>query len=125
MKRGEIYLVNLPESGRSIQSKLRPAIVISNDLANKYSPVIHVCPISSKSNKNNLPTHVELSTRCGLITISTALCEQSMLISKDVFIKKIGQCDNLTMLRIDDALKIQFGLTKQNNPVNDLQLAYA
>ena len=121
MKRGEIWLVNLPENGRCIQNKIRPAIIISNDMANKYSPVIHVCPISSKNSKNNMPTHVELTTNCGLTTNSTALCEQSMLISKDIFMRKVGECDSFTMHKIDAALSIQFGLEKPNR----LQLAYA
>ena len=40
-KKGEIYLIN----------KKRPALILSNDIHNQYSPLITVAPLSSKTNK--------------------------------------------------------------------------
>ena len=47
-KRGDIYLVNFdPTLGAEIR-KTRPALILQNDIANKYSPVTIVAAISSK-----------------------------------------------------------------------------
>lgn len=47
IKRGEIYWANLdPTIGAEIQ-KTRPVLVVSNDINNKYSPLVTVLPISS------------------------------------------------------------------------------
>lgn len=114
MFRGEIWLVDLPESKGSIQAKLRPCVIVSNNMANRFSPVIHVCPISSKVNKkNNFPTHVELNENCGMFYSSIVLCEQSMLITKDMLIKKIGKCDSITLEKINNGLSVQFGLIQK------------
>lgn len=112
--RGEIYLAELPVAGRSIQAGFRPVVVISNDDGcNEFSPVINVVPLTSNRSKNNLPTHITVSKECGLLKDSVALVEQSMLISKDILIKKVGDCDPLTIRSIDRAILIQFGLLKK------------
>ena len=120
MLRGEIWLVNLPFTGNSIQGGFqRPMLIIANNKACEYSPVIHALPLTSQS-KKWMPTHVEISTSSWLIKNSTALCEQTMLLSKDVFINKIGVCDDLTMRKIDQGISIQFGLSFNTN-----KMAYA
>jgi mRNA interferase MazF len=111
MKRGEIYLANLPViSGTSIQNGVRPVIVVSNEQCNLHSSVINIVPITSKLNKTNVPTHVTISTECGLKMESVALCEQSMLVSKDALFRKIGECDSRTISKISMGILVQFGL---------------
>jgi len=119
LKRGDIYIVNLPDAKGSIQSKQRPAVIISNNLANHYSPVLHICPLTSVTSKSKLPTHIEIGRNCGLIRDSIALCEQTMLVAKGVVIgDKIGVCDKETMKRIDQGIAIQFGLVERINKNN-------
>jgi len=123
LKRGDIYIVNLPDAKGSIQSKQRPAVIISNNLANHYSPVLHICPLTSVTSKSKLPTHITVNKSCGLIRDSIALCEQTMLVAKDVVIEdKIGVCDKETMKRIDVGIAIQFGLIEIGTKNN---IAYA
>jgi len=109
IKRGAIWLVNLGTTSGSIQGGVRPVIVISNDMANVHSPVIHVVPVTTRA-KNNLPTHVEIDETSGLNTLSTAMAEQSMLINKESFIKLVGKLDAKQISKIEKALLIQFGL---------------
>jgi mRNA interferase MazF len=48
VKRGEIYLVSFdPTVGHEIQ-KTRPALIIQNDIGNRYSPLTIVAAITSK-----------------------------------------------------------------------------
>ena len=121
LKRGDIYIVNLPDAKGSIQSKQRPAVIISNNLANHYSPVLHICPLTSVTSKSKLPTHIGISRNCGLIRDSIALCEQTMLVAKSACLDKIGICDEETLKRIDQGIAIQFGLTQ----LNKNNIAYA
>ncbi|OHD20789.1 MAG: hypothetical protein A2Y34_07090 [Spirochaetes bacterium GWC1_27_15] len=115
LTRGAIYIVNLPDASGSIQTKQRPAVLISNNLANRYSSVLHICPLTSVTTKSKLPTHIPVSMNCGLLRDSIALCEQTMLVTKDCVIKdKIGVCDEETMKRIDHGLMVQFNLIQTN-----------
>ena len=109
IKRGEIYLVNLGNQKGSIQSGKRPVIVISNNMNNKYSPIVNVLPITSKT-KNNIPVHVRIGTESGLIKESTILVEQNIPINKDQFLKYVGKCNKYKMYEIEKALLIQNGI---------------
>ena len=109
IKRGSIWLANLGDVNGSIQAGIRPVIVISNDMANVHSPVIHVMPITTRT-KTNLPTHVEVNEESGLRELSIALAEQSMLVNKVGFIRHVGNLNSKQILKIEKALLIQFGL---------------
>ena len=62
-KRGDIYLVNFdPTLGAEIR-KTRPALILQNDIANKYSPVTIVAAISSKFDDPLYPTEVLISAK--------------------------------------------------------------
>ena len=78
ISRGDIYMAKLQsdEDNGSLQEGRRPILIISNDLANKHSPVVTIVPLTSKLRKNPLPTHV-LIEGCG--TLKKALFWQSRL----------------------------------------------
>lgn len=53
-RKGEIYLVNFdPTIGHEVKKK-RPALIISNDIHNQYSPLVTVAPLSSNIDKRGL-----------------------------------------------------------------------
>ena len=108
MKRSEIWMVRLPAQEGSIQGGLRPCIIVSNDMANKFSSVIHIIPLTTKA-KKPLRTHVAISKESGMVMDSTAMAEQSMLVDKACFCHQIGELDKNLMDKIDTALMIQFG----------------
>jgi len=115
--RGAIYIVNLPSSNGSIQQNIRPCVLISNRMANLHSSVLHICPVSSKTSKSKLPTHISLSKECGLLRDSIALCEQTMLINKDTIMQQVGFCDEETLKNIDRGIAIQFGLVDARSSI--------
>lgn len=87
---GDIFWADLEgEAGSSMQAGERPVLVISNNKANEYSPVITIIPITSKMCKAELPTHV-LIKECGLKKPSIVLAEQITSINKDRLERKIG-----------------------------------
>lgn len=107
VKYGEIYYVNLGEGRGSIQGNIRPCIVISNDMCNKYSPIITMIAVTSKMTKKQLPTHVYIGEETGLKYKSVALCEQILTVNKSDLISKVGQCSYYTMKQIENATSIQ------------------
>jgi len=114
--RGEIWLVDMGEQKGSLQGGKRPAIIVSNNSANLYSPVIHVMPATSQL-KKHIPTHVGVPTSSGLTRFSIAMGEQIKLIEKKDLLEKVGFCDEITTRKINQSIAIQFGLVEKKNNV--------
>lgn len=110
-KNGDIYMADLPlDREGSLQSGYRPVIVVSNNFANAYSPVITVLPMTSKTGKKKLPTHVMIEN-CGLSRRSVALAEQIMSINKTQLREKMGSISATTYAeKLKKAMAIQLGL---------------
>jgi mRNA interferase MazF len=83
LKRGDVYYADLNPVVGSEQGGVRPVLIIQNDIGNKYSPTIIVAAITSKINKAQLPTHVEISeNESSLERDSVILLEQIRTIDK-------------------------------------------
>ena len=110
--RGEIWLVNLPFTGNSIQGGgIRPVVLCSNNMANLHSPILHCAPLTTRK-KPSLPTHSEIDTDCGIVKKSTVLCEQLMPLPKNIFKARIGFCNEKVMDKLDFCLSVHLGLVK-------------
>jgi len=109
--RGDIWVARLGcKKGSSVQHGSRPVIVISNNLANRHSPTIHVIPITTSTGKRDLPVHVFI--RCPTISsMSIALVEQLTALDKETLCRKIGEITQAELSMIEIAMKIQFDLT--------------
>lgn len=111
--RGDVYVVNLdPIIGKEI-GKARPAVIIQNNIGNKYSPVTIIAPISSvKEITKPLPIMIFLDKdKSGLSQDSYVDCGQVRTIDKENrLITKLGTLDKNKMLEIDTALKISLAL---------------
>jgi len=89
-KRGEIYLVNFdPTIGHEIKKK-RPALIISNNIHNHYSPLVTVAPLSSNVNKV-YPFEVYVPKRTGGLNDNfKIMIIQLRSIDKKRLLNKIG-----------------------------------
>ena len=110
--RGDLILVNFPDVGGSVQAGVRPAIVIQNNIGNKYSPCLIVAPLTSNTSKNKtyFPTHVLLHKTSGVAKTSIVLCEQLSTISKAKIVSYLGHLTPNEMRRIDQAICISLAL---------------
>ena len=126
VKRGQIYWVDFGIDNviGSEQRNKRPAIIISNDLGNKYSPVVSIAIITSQLTKAKLPTHIEIETtkENGLTKKSIILTEQIKTIDKQRLIDCIGYVNSYDMLKVDKAIEISLGLQKIPNKVEQQAL---
>jgi mRNA-degrading endonuclease toxin of MazEF toxin-antitoxin module len=102
-QRREIWMVNFGQRKGSIQSGIRPCIIGSNPINNKYANIRNVYPVTSKTNKKLL-VHVELDESCGLKEKSLVLTEQVTTIDiRYDLLYYVGIVDEITMKRIDKA----------------------
>lgn len=110
-KNGDIFMARLDEDIEgSLQSGFRPVLIVSNDKANCYSPVINIIPITSKLGKKKLPTHVLLK-ECGLVQQSIILAEQITSINKSRLIRYMGNIRETPYEeRVKKAIGIQLNL---------------
>ncbi|MCR4962514.1 MAG: type II toxin-antitoxin system PemK/MazF family toxin [Firmicutes bacterium] len=112
VKRGEIYFAELNPVLGSEQGGTRPVLIVQNDIGNTYSPTTIVMPITSKTDKTKLPTHVELSRReSGLSRDSVLLAEQIRTIDKSRLKQRVAVLDKSAMYKISEAMAVSIGLT--------------
>jgi mRNA interferase MazF len=111
IKRGEIYYADLSPVIGSEQGGIRPVLIIQNDVGNKYSPTVIAAAITSQKDKTKLPTHISVEANgSGLAKDSIVLLEQVRTIDKQRLKEKMGCLDNNSMVMVDRALSVSFGL---------------
>jgi len=110
-RRGEIHLVAFdPTLGHEIR-KTRPAVIIQNDVSNRFSPVTIVAAISSQFGSPPHPREVLIEAfESGLSKTSAVVANQIRTVDRLRLIRHLGTLDTATMRRVDDALKISLGL---------------
>lgn len=108
--RGKVYLADLsPVYGHELGG-VRPVIVMSNEVNNRYSPVVTVIPVTAQINKAKLPTHVELGFLANTGKESVALADQVRTIDRGRLKELISEVDKETIKKINDALMIHMEL---------------
>lgn len=116
VKRGEIYYADLSPVVGSEQGGIRPVLIVQNDVGNRHSPTVIAAAITSRIEKNKLPTHIELNaSECGLSKDSVVLLEQIRTIDKKRLKERMGELDTPSMTQVNNALSISFGLGRDLN----------
>ena len=114
VKRGMIIDIDLNPVRESETGKIRPCIVVSNDVYNQIIPVIQVVPITNwNERKARIQTNVVLEPTIenGLSKISIADCLQTRPIDyKERMVKIRGKVSNNLLLNIDKALRLVFDI---------------
>ena len=111
IKRGEVFYADLSPVIGSEQGGTRPVVIVQNDVGNRHSPTVIAAAITSKQDKNALPTHIAIKgSSCGLAVDSVVLLEQIRTIDKKRLKEKTGCLDNEDLLKINQGLNISFGL---------------
>lgn len=112
-QRGDIYLVSFdPTVGAEIQ-KTRSALVIQNDIGNRYSPITVVAAIISKFELPPYPTDVVMEPRdSGLSQSSAVVLNQIRSVDRRRPIKRVGKASQEVMGRVDRAIQISLGLVE-------------
>lgn len=104
-QKGEVYKVNLDPSVGAEIKKIRPAVIVSNNVINTNYPTVVICPITDATGKNS-PIHIALAAgQGGLTKESVALCTQIRSVSTERLYEKIGNLSSDKMKEIESGIK--------------------
>lgn len=106
IRRGEIYFIKKSDNVGCEMESGRPAIIVSNDMNNRYSEVAEVVYLTTQP-KRDMPTHVKINAT-GIT--STALCEQIHSVSADRIGDWKATCSDEEMSAVNDAIRISLGI---------------
>ncbi len=112
VRRGQVWLVAFdPTVGREIR-KTRPAVIIQNDVANRFSPITIVAAITTKADDAIYETEVlVLRGEGGLGQDSLVVLNQIRSIdATERLVKRLGTLKPATVANIDRALRLSLGL---------------
>lgn len=110
IKRGDVFWVNFDPTVGSEAQKTRPAVVVSNDINNKYSPIVSICPITSNvSRVYSFEVEVPAGSG-GLLSRSKVMTNQTRAVDILRLVKKVGHFSAAIMADIDEALRLHYEL---------------
>ena len=108
VKRGEVWWVEFdPAVGTEIK-KTRPAVIFSNDLANRQLSRVIVIPLTSNTGKlypGEAPVHLEGRT-------SKAMADQIMAADKSRLKQRLGAISKTELALIEDAVALHLGMKR-------------
>ena len=110
IRRGDIFTVDLEPVRGSEQGKVRPALVIQNDVGNQYSPTVIVAAITTGSHTQFDVNVLIKAPEGGLRNDSLVLLNQIRTVDKTRLSRHWGRLSAQTMERGDEAIKISLGL---------------
>jgi mRNA interferase MazF len=106
MKRGEVWWVEFDPSVGSEIRKTRPAVILSNDAANRHLGRVVVIPLTSNTGRR-YPGEA-------LVTVggqsSKAMADQIMAADKGRLRKQLGELSAADLLAVEAAVKLHLGL---------------
>ena len=107
MKRGEVWWVNFkPAVGGEVR-KQRPAVIVSNDAANKYLNRLQVVPCTS-SVERLYPSEAYVTIRGKK---HKAMADQLTTVSKIRLQNRVGRLPAADLRGVEQAIRVQLALT--------------
>lgn len=108
MKRGEVWWVEFDPAVGSEIHKTRPAVIVSNDAANRNLSRVVVVPVTSNTGRQYPGEAV--------VTVagqsSKAMADQIMAADKSRLKSQIGALSKADMLAVEDAIKVHLALPR-------------
>jgi mRNA interferase MazF len=110
VKRGDVFLVNFDPARGSEQAGFRPAVVVQNDVGNRYSPTTIVIAVTTAVH-GDYPFLVRLKAgEGGLERDSAANAAQVLTVDKSRLVRKLGSLPPEKMRQLNWALAVSLGL---------------
>jgi mRNA interferase MazF len=108
MRRGEVWWVSFdPSVGGEIKKK-RPAVIISNDAANKHLNRVQVVPLTSRVDRV-YPSEAVVTVKRRQ---SKAMADQLTTVSKLRLIDQVGKLSARDMEKVEHAVMVQLSLAE-------------
>lgn len=111
VKRGEIWLTSLDPTKGHESRKTRPAVILQNNIGNRYSLLTIVAPLTSKNVDSGYAFQVKLdSDETELDRTSKVMLDQLRAVDKVRLMRKVGVVQDSAMRRVDEALRVVLAL---------------
>ena len=108
MKRGEIWWVEFAPAVGSEVRKTRPAVIVSNDAANRNLARVVVVPITSNAGRQYPgEAFVEVGGKPG-----KAMADQIMAADKSRLKSQLAALTKVDMLAVENAMRVHLGMPK-------------
>ena len=99
IERGDLFYYDFGSREGSIQSGLRPVMVVQANNFNANAPTVIVAALTSVIKKQYLPSHIVLGENYGLKKPSMVLLEQVQTVNKKELTEYVGTVDDEKLLR--------------------------
>jgi len=112
-KRGQIWLVDFNRKNEKEISKIRPALVVSNDFQNEFDEQIIMGPFTTDEIDEiaDYEVFVENTKETGLDKPSKVLLQRIKAVEKELrLIDYLGAVDKKTMEKVKEGLKVVLDL---------------
>jgi mRNA interferase MazF len=115
-RRGDVVLIAFPYIQDFAKSKVRPAVVIQNDVGNAYSNNLILASITSQVPEQEFPVHYRvyagsmIAKEAGLSTDCIVKAETIITIPKERVIEVLGHFPPEAIAEIDRCLRVSLAL---------------
>ena len=110
IKQGDVFWVNFDPTVGAEVKKIRPAVVVSNDVNNEHSPIISIAPITTNINRvYSFEVEIPAGT-ASLSNRSKVMVNQTRAIDKLRLHQVIGSLPESILLKIKYALKLHYDI---------------
>ena len=118
-RRGDVVLASLPLPSDPSTAKIRPAVVVQNDVGNRFSANLIVAGISSQLPRRPYPTNLIVPRSSpegqgtGLDFDSVVQTEVILTVAKGNVVRRLGRFPETAMRQIDECLGVSLGLSRR------------
>ena len=110
-ERGSVWMANLPNYfGTSLQSGVRPVVIVSSEQGLLSSDVITVVPLTTKI--KTLSVNANLNFTLDPTRKNQALCSQITTLPREKLFKWVGKLDSIDLQAIETSILVSLGIAR-------------
>lgn len=111
--RGDVWIARIGKSPITGKGITRPVVILQNDIGNYYSPTVISAELSDHIRRENLPTHVVVTSGpCAGTMVKT---DALRTLKKTALLQFVGRLDGPVIKKVDDAVRASLALSEDES----------